>query len=326
VLAAHAETLTWVWREQEAIARSEEAVAVARAVGARAEEARALDILGACLDHHDPDRAIALHLEARRIAEEIGDAETVVRTYMNLSHVLMAVGRDREGLNDAREGYQRARQLGLERAIGSYVAANLARGLLAIGHWEECERLTRELLAGDSWCPSELLACRGQLLARRGDFAAAREQLDLSLRLSPPSDPDRGEAWFGLVELALWQGRLDDAGATLAEGQRWFAEVDSEGVAPLEWISWYVLALRVEADRAEQAAAQRLSEDVAEGRRRADAVVTKLDRLNAARQPQATNPDLAGFLLLAQAERSRLEGQSDPERWRVAAAVWEQLE
>jgi tetratricopeptide (TPR) repeat protein len=210
VLAAHAQTLTWVWREKEAIAYSEEAVAVARAVGARAEEARALDILGACLDHDDPNRAIALHMEARRIAEEIGDAETVVSTYMNLSHVLAGVGRDSEALHDAREGYQRARQLGLERAMGSYVAANLARGLLASGRWEECERLTGELLAGDSWCASELLACRGQLLARRGDFAAAREQLDLALRLSPPSD--RGEAWFGLVELALWEGRHDNAG------------------------------------------------------------------------------------------------------------------
>jgi tetratricopeptide (TPR) repeat protein len=104
VLAAHAQTLTWVWREKEAIAHSEEAVAVARAVGARAEEARALDILGACLDHDDPNRAIALHMEARRIAEEIGDAETVVSTYMNLSHVLAGVGRDSEALHDAREG------------------------------------------------------------------------------------------------------------------------------------------------------------------------------------------------------------------------------
>jgi hypothetical protein len=46
---------------------------------------------------------------------------------MNLSHVLVGVGRDREALDDAQEGYQRARQLGLERAIGSYVAANLAQ-------------------------------------------------------------------------------------------------------------------------------------------------------------------------------------------------------
>jgi DNA-binding CsgD family transcriptional regulator/tetratricopeptide (TPR) repeat protein len=324
VLAAHAQTLTWVWREKEAIARSEEAVAVARAVGARAEEARALDILGACLDHDDPNRAIALHMEARRIAEEIGDAETVVSTYMSLSHVLAGVGRDREALNDAREGYQRARQLGLERALGSYVAANLARGLLASGRWEECERLTGELLSGDSWCASELLACRGQLLARRGDFAAAREQLDLALRLSPLSE--RGEAWFGLVELALWEGRHDNAGTTLAEGQRWFAEVDTEGTAALAWTPWYVLALRVEADRAEQAAARRLPEEVAEARRRAEAVVAELNQMAAEREPQATQPGRAGFLLLAQAELSRLEEQSDPERWRAAAAVWQQRE
>jgi ATP/maltotriose-dependent transcriptional regulator MalT len=63
-----------------------------------------------------------------------------------------------------------------------------------------------------------------------------------------------------------------------------------------------------------------------EARRRAEAVVAELDQMAAAREPQATNPDVAGSLLLALAELSRLEKQSDPERWRAAAAVWQQLE
>jgi DNA-binding CsgD family transcriptional regulator len=128
------------------------------------------------------------------------------------------------------------------------------------------------------------------------------------------------------VELALWEGRHDNAGTTLAEGQRWFAEVDTEGTAALGWTPWYVLALRVEADRAERAAARRLPEEVAEARRRAEAVVAELDQMAAERERQATNPGVAGSLLLAQAELSRLEEQSDPERWRAAAAVWQQLE
>jgi DNA-binding CsgD family transcriptional regulator/tetratricopeptide (TPR) repeat protein len=321
VLASHALTLNMLSETHQAIRYCEEAIAVARQVGARAEEARALDLLGACLDHEDPGRAIALHREARRIAEEVGDAETMVATYMNLCHVLAGVGRDHEALDDAQEGYQRARQLGLERAIGSYVAANLAKGLLEAGRWEECGRLTGELLAGDSWCASELLACRGRLLTRRGDFAAARNHLDWSLQLGAPSD--RGEAWLGLAELALWEGRHDDAGAAVDGGLRWYAEVDPEELISMGLIAWYTLLLRLEADRAERAAALRAPEKVAEARRRAAAAVAELDRL--ARDPNAIHPNITGGLLVAQAELSRLEGNSNPERWQAAAAAWNQL-
>jgi DNA-binding CsgD family transcriptional regulator/tetratricopeptide (TPR) repeat protein len=321
VLAGHALTLNMISETHQAIRYCEEAIAVARKVGARAEEARALDLLGACLDHEDPDRAIALHREARRIAEEVSDAETVVATYMNLSHVLAGVGRDHEALQDAQEGYRRARQLGLERAIGSYVAANLANGLLEAGRWEECERLTGKLLDGDSWCASELLACRGRLLTRRGDFAAARDQLDRSLQLSAPSD--RGEVWLGLAELALWEGRHDDAATAVDEGLRWYAEVHPEGLVSPGLITRYTLFLRLEADRAERAAARRAPEEVGEARRRAATVVAELDRL--ARDPNATYPNITGRLLVAQAELSRLEGNSSPERWQAATAAWNQL-
>jgi DNA-binding NarL/FixJ family response regulator len=51
-----------------------------------------------------------------------------------------------------------------------------------------------------------------------------------------------------------------------------------------------------------------------------------LDRLAAAPTPQARYPWVAGQLLLARAEQSRLEGRSDPERWQTAATAWERLE
>jgi DNA-binding CsgD family transcriptional regulator len=51
-----------------------------------------------------------------------------------------------------------------------------------------------------------------------------------------------------------------------------------------------------------------------------------VDHLARARTPQARYPLVTGHLLLAQAERSRLQGRSDPERWRAAVAAWERLE
>ena len=100
--------------------------------------------------------------------------------------------------------------------------------------------------------------------------------------------------------------------------------MDPEGLVSLGLIAWYTLVLRLEADRAERAAARRAPEEVAEARRRAAAVVAELDRL--AREPNATYPNSTGRLLLAQAELSRLEGNSNPERWQAATAAWNQLE
>ena len=132
-----------------------------------------------CLDDLGQlDQSIALHRQARRIAEEVGDAEGIVRTYINLSHVLVLAGQSHEALDDAREGYQRAHRLGLERGPGSYVASNLAAMLLFSGQWEECARLTAALVEVDSWCPFAVHTTRGLLLTRQGRFIAAREEFD----------------------------------------------------------------------------------------------------------------------------------------------------
>jgi DNA-binding CsgD family transcriptional regulator len=325
VLAAHAYALGMSLRTEEALARSEEAIACARAVGARTEEAKALRVLASDLAAlGQPDRAITLALEARRIAEDMGDAETVIDTYLAITFVLKLAGRERDALQEAQQGYQRAHELGLERATGSFVANNLAINLLEAGRWAECEQLTRELLASDRWGAFNLHNTLGTLLTRRGEFAAAHEQLNLALRLSPPFFGDL--AWLGLAELAVWEGRHEEAGAAVAEGLRWSTERDPQGTLLFLSSPWYSLALRLEADRAERATARRAPEEVAEARRRAAPVLTTLDRLAAAPTPQSRYLWVSGQLLLARAEQSRLEGRSDPERWQTAAAAWERLE
>jgi DNA-binding CsgD family transcriptional regulator/tetratricopeptide (TPR) repeat protein len=325
VLSRHARALTLRLENRKAVPYCEEAIAVARAVGAKAEEAHALTTLGLCLkDLGELDRSIALHLEARRIAEQVGDAETIVRTYVNLSHALELAGRDRDALDDARAGYQRARELGQERAMGSYVANNLAFSLLNSGHWAECEQLTAEPLAGDSWDASFLHEIRSALFTRRGDFAAAREQVDLALQLSPPYFEDG--AWLRAAELALWQGRDEEAAEAVAQGFRWFAERDPDGDILERSGPWYALALRLAADRAERAAARRAPEEVAQAEQQAAPVVAELDRLAATPRPQARYPIVVCYLLLAQAEHSRIQGHSDPLRWQAAVDAWERLE
>jgi DNA-binding CsgD family transcriptional regulator/tetratricopeptide (TPR) repeat protein len=325
VLADYAHALLESGRPQEAIPRLEQAIAVARRVGAQAEEARALDVLASCLD--DPaalDRSIALHLEARRLAEASGDAETMMDTYVTLNYTLGLAGRDQYALDDAQEGYQRARQLGLEWSIGSYIADGLAWQLLVSGRWTECERFTAEVLAGDSWAAYLLHGIRGQLLARQGNFASALTHLEEARRLSPPDVPD--PAWVGRAELALWEGNAEAASAALAEGLRRHATSRpgwglSRHVSP-----WYALALRLAADQAERAVARRAVDELAEIRRRAAPVAAERNRLVSFEVPQARHPGVLCNLLLAQAELSRLETASDQERWQTAATAWERLE
>jgi DNA-binding CsgD family transcriptional regulator len=88
----------------------------------------------------------------------------------------------------------------------------------------------------------------------------------------------------------------------------------------------YALALRLAADQAERAAAWRDADELAQIRGQAGSVAAELDRLVSLEMPIARHPGVRCNLLLAQAERSRLEGASDPERWYQAAAAWERLQ
>jgi DNA-binding CsgD family transcriptional regulator/tetratricopeptide (TPR) repeat protein len=324
VLAGHARALSLTWRSSQAIPYCEQTIAVARTVGARAVETHALSTLGVCLDDlGELDQSIALHRQARRIAEEVGDAEAIVRTYINLSHLLDLAGRIHDAIDDARDGYQRAHQLGLERASGSYVANNLAAMLLFSGKWEECAQLTAALLEVDTLSPFAVHTTRGLLLTRRGEFTAAGEEFDHAEQLAPPAH--QWSVWGGRAELALWEGRYDQAATAVAESLAWIAEQDPEAVPAQLSCLCYAPALRLEADRAELAAARGATDDVTEAGRRAAPVIAALDRLSSSQSPQARIPVVVGSVLLARAEQSRLEGRSDPEGWRAAAVAWERL-
>jgi DNA-binding CsgD family transcriptional regulator len=238
--------------------------------------------------------------------------------------MLSLAGRERDALNDAQQGYRRARDFGLERAGGSLIAANVAWSLVHLGRWQECERLLFGLFATEGWGAFALHTVRGVFLSRRGDFRAARDQLNQALRLSSRSFRDW--AWLGAAELALYQDDHDEASMAVAEGLRWCAERDPDGTLPQYSCFWYPMALRLLADQAERAAAQRTADVITKARQQAAPIVAKLDRLIATPVPQLRYPVIAGNLLLAHAELSRLEGRSDPGAWHRAATAWEGLE
>ena len=216
VLAAYAQWLMLAGRERDAVDRANQALTIARGVGARAEEGHALDILGACI-------ADAGHLEqALRIAEEVGNAEAIARAYLNLGATLFWGGRTREGLAVTRRGLAVARELGLERATGSFLAAKLAWDLLDLGDWDNSDRVAAEALEREAAAAPRLHTIRGTLKVGRGDFPAAREHLELARRLNPaPYEATR--PLTSLAELAIWEGRHEDARRQHRPGREWAA-------------------------------------------------------------------------------------------------------
>jgi len=161
------------------------------------------------------------------------------------------------------------------------------------------------------------------LLTRQGAFTAARREFDYAERLIPPAH--YWSVWVGRAELALWEGRHDQAATAVAETLRWIAEQDPEGVPTQLSCECYAPALRLAADRAELAAARGATDDVTEAGRRVAPVIAAIDRLSSSRSPQARIPVVIGSVLLARAEQSRLEGRSDPKQWQAAAVAWERL-
>jgi DNA-binding CsgD family transcriptional regulator/tetratricopeptide (TPR) repeat protein len=319
VLGYSAQWLMLAGRTRDAVGQAEQALAVARTAGARAEEGHALDILGSCTGEVE-------HLEeARRIAEEVGNAEGIVRAELNLGSTLAECGRVWEALDVMRRGMAAARELGLERAMGSAVAAGLAATLFQLGHWEESDRILTHALEGETTAASRLQLIKGLLTLGRGDFPAAREHLELSMRLNPAPFET---IWplAGLTELAIWEGRYDDARAAVDEAVGVLEQLDPErGGPPIEGAGTYGLGLRVEADRAELARAARSAASVQQARQRAKPVLAALQAMASPAADEGSTRATC-HAALGEAEWSRLQGRPEPLLFQRAAEHWERLQ
>jgi DNA-binding CsgD family transcriptional regulator/tetratricopeptide (TPR) repeat protein len=323
VLGYSAQWLMLAGRTRDAVGHAEQALSAARMVGARAEEGHALDILGSCTGE------VGLLEEARRIAEEVGNAEGVVRADLNLGSTLADCGRLRDALDVLRRGMAAARELGLERAMGSVVAAALAVTLFQLGDWEESEQVLTRALERETIARSRHQLIMGLLTLGRGDFSAAREHLELSRRLnSAPFET----VWplTGLTELAVWEGRHDDARATVDEAVGVLEGLDPEqGGPPTEGAGTYALGLRVEADCAELARAARSRAGVEQARQHAEPLMATLRAMTG---PTTDGADGQGggwtacYASLGAAEWSRLQGRPEPRLFQQAAESWERLQ
>ena len=306
------------WRHEESLPIGEQALELARAIGAREAEVRALTVLGGDLAYLGRDEEGLAHFrQALQLAEEIGDLIGLERAYINFTDALTMLGQLRESVRLGQSGLEVMRRYGIESAL---LVSNQIESLVAIGDWDEAERLSAAALRGvTSSFTYVLLISRADVEIGRGELDAARAHLetaDATLR----EDRLLGLYDAHIADLALWERRWTDADGAIGDGLRQARPREAAQIR----VQLCAKGLRAHAELAA----------LARARRDADALEGWLDRAhkligvarNAAAEAAAITPNASGWLAVAEAEYERARGPARPESWSEAAATWERLE
>src|SRR5262249_51201734 len=134
------------WRDRESLAAAEEALALARAVGAGEAEVRARTVRGVQLARTGrADEGIAELRRALERAEEIGDHWGLERVYVNFTDTLTTLGRPQESARLGRAGLEVMRRYGIHSSL---LVGNVIEAQHAIGEWDEADQLSADALRG----------------------------------------------------------------------------------------------------------------------------------------------------------------------------------
>ena len=318
VVVGRALTLGYASRMDESLTGAEEALRIARSAGARREEGQALWALGAALTVlGHPEAANPQLRAARQIAEEVGDIESFVLAWLHLADNFDAAGRPEEALAELQGCSQATGRLGLAGVFGGFIDGGAARLLFRLGRWEEATQRCRTVLEREHRTSVSTTAPR-LLLARiqvaRGNFAEAAADIKKARKLPPRPEPQFSEPFAeALAELALAQGRLDDARAVVEQTVAGVTTIVGRGVTAV-----YALGLRAQAELAERARARRDHAVVEDVQRAGEHL---LHHLRQATDDFTDRPGArlwaseAADIALCQAEHSRVTGQPDPALW-----------
>ncbi|HET8620525.1 MAG TPA: AAA family ATPase [Acidimicrobiales bacterium] len=337
VVQAHSHALVRAARFPAARTRAEEAISLARAVDDVVDEGQALHVLGLVLAAEGrTDEAVATLHEAGQIAVRMGDLAEVAGAYVHLWRTLVEAGRGDElvDLLLAFTGEPAGpRPPSLMGSIG-------AGALHQLGRWDEAARLLGD--AGEAQEAGGLTAVvrtlvAGCLAVDRGDHEVARDQLEVARTWCHQVGDGRlnGLLHRGLAELAVWQGRYDDARREVDLGLELLAHTgDPEMAARIAAVGVRVEA--DEADHARRAGGRRRERPLRSGRwaagdggagrpDRTQALLSRLEALDATAVDRHAPPssETRAALLTGRAEQTRVAGRPEPDRWRLATEAWE---
>ena len=306
------------WRYAESLPIGEQALALAREVGAREAEVRALTVLGgdlAFLGHGE--EGLDHFRQALQLAQQIRDLIGLERAYVNFTDVLTMLGRPRESARVGKSGLEEMHRYGIESVL---LVVNQIEALVAIGEWDEAERLSAAALRGiTSSFRHGLMFIRGVVEIGRGEFESARQHL-AAASAAPWEYLVLGLCDARLAELALWERRWTDAQAAIDAG---LARARRHEAAQIR-LQLCATGLRAHAELAALAGARRDVDAVRHVLRRARNLLTAARR--AAADASAITPNADGWLAVAEAEYQRVRGVPGPELWSDAAETWDRLE
>jgi DNA-binding CsgD family transcriptional regulator/tetratricopeptide (TPR) repeat protein len=336
VVQALAHALVRTSQNDKARPHAEDAAAMARAVGDVQDEGQALHVLGlVAASEGQTDEAIAHLYEAAQIAVRTGDLAEVAGAYIHLWRTLVEARRGAEVV-DLLLAYVPTAPDG--PAPPSLMGSIGAGALHQLGRWDEADRLLGDpgaAHAGGLTAVARTLVS-GALAVDKGDHDLARDQLEVARAWCHQVGDGRlnGLLHRALAELALWQGRYDDARHEVDVGLDLLAHTgDPELAARIA-----AVGVRVEADQDEQARRAGGRHSGRSGRRpggrgdggpaaRAEELVAQLTKLaeGAAARHAPPSSETRASLLTGLAEQSRIGGRPDPARWRAAVEVWEAI-
>jgi len=328
---ARAQALSWLgtWLSRsgrpEARAAAEEALQLARQAGDKETEAHVLITLAERDFREHGTLSLGLVERARTLAGQAHAHDAVLRVAIMESHLLEGVGEHEPAARVARQGLASAREYGLARTSGSFLAANLAKPLVALGRWDEAADVIQHAL--ELYPPpglrAGLLQMAGEMALARGDLPGAADSA-AACRDALAGFGYRDQSHLPLArletELHLAQDRAADA---LAVAQQALDRFDLQSSPRY---AWPLLAAGARACTAALASAAAADHDLAE---RARYLLHRLRGL--AGKLTATGPPEEAHRLTFAAEAARAgdaasgHGPGLLAAWDAAARAWDRL-
>lgn len=312
-------------RYRESRQLAEEALETLHATESREGEGRLLNVLGVDLvGLGEVDVGLDHLRKAVSVSRAADEIESQLGAMHNLAFFLAQTDHLEEGLAIAMEGLETAQRVGLVRRFGANLRATAGDILNRSGRWDEADQVTREGLDLDSDSSGSiyLRATRAMFLSARGALDAAGEEIAAAEAVAGSDvDPDiQAYLLQAHAELALVRGRPADALRSIEEALAQYAGSDEYLlVAPL-----IADGMAAAADLAEHGRAFRTAAEVDAATATAtslrETVRTIADRtLNTS----AATPSLRAVVATAEAEWTRVSGQSDAATWTLAAEAWD---
>ena len=320
ILAALAAWRTLLGEPDEAMPLATQAVAMAEQIGADAEYAHGLAILGIIkAQRGELEAGLAALDTSFTLAYRTGDIEGVVRAATNHMYLLYTAGRATEALDVARQGRRAARSLDAPAALTSVLDNNTAAVLTATGRWAEAGQLLAELI-GESHAnvTRYLQLLQLELAVGRGERELAGE-LATALRNSPEDPRLLGPLHACLAEQALNAGDLATAVDEVLDG---LAVLKGAALAEEE-IRLLAAGARVSADLASLPGAARPAALAAGWEPAAASLAHRVGAIMD--EHGGGQPEVAAFGSLAEAEIARQHGRDSRATWRAVADAWQRL-